>query len=46
MTAARAAPDLAKAVKGSNTVTINGSGYNLMAETPDEVLDALIGFLQ
>lgn len=46
MTPARAAQDLAKAIKGSKTVIVEGSGHNLMGEKPDAVLDALIEFLK
>lgn len=45
MTPARAARDIAQAIGGVRTVTLEGSGHNLMAERPDEVLDALAGFL-
>lgn len=46
MTPARVAQDFARSVKGANIVTIAGSGHNLMAEKPDEVLDALVAFLK
>lgn len=46
MTPARAAQDIAKAITGAKIVMIPGSGHNLMAEKPDEVLDALIAFLR
>ena len=46
MTPARAAQDFAKAVKGAKVVVIDGSGHNMMAEQPDEVLDALVEFLK
>jgi pimeloyl-ACP methyl ester carboxylesterase len=45
MTPARAAQDIAKTIPGAKVVTIRGSGHNLMAEKPDEVLDTLIAFL-
>ena len=45
MTPARAGRELAKTVAGSKVVEVAGSGHALMAEKPDEVLDALIGFL-
>jgi pimeloyl-ACP methyl ester carboxylesterase len=45
MTPGRSARDLIKAVKGSTVVEIGGSGHAMMAEKPDEVLDALRGFL-
>jgi pimeloyl-ACP methyl ester carboxylesterase len=46
MTPARSGRELAKAVKGSRVVEIGGSGHALMAEKPDEVLDALAAFLK
>lgn len=46
MTPARAAQDFAKSVKDAKVVTIAGSGHNLMAEKPDEALDALVEFLK
>jgi pimeloyl-ACP methyl ester carboxylesterase len=45
MTPPRGAADLAKAIDGSTTVTVGFSGHSLMAEAPDQTLDALIGFL-
>jgi pimeloyl-ACP methyl ester carboxylesterase len=45
MTPARAAQEFAKTVKGAKVVTVAGSGHNLMAEKPDEVLDTLMEFL-
>ncbi len=45
MTPPKAAADLAKAIAGSRTVQIGTSGHSLMAEAPDDTLDALIGFL-
>ena len=45
MTPPRAAQALAKAISGARTVTIPGAGHNLMAEKPDEVLDAMVAFL-
>ncbi|MCC6212090.1 MAG: alpha/beta hydrolase [Burkholderiales bacterium] len=45
MTPPRAAQDLARAIQGSRTVTIGPSGHSLMAEAPDETLNALIAFL-
>lgn len=45
MTPPRAAQDLAKAIPGSRTVLLPGSGHSLMAEAPDATLDALIAFL-
>jgi pimeloyl-ACP methyl ester carboxylesterase len=46
MTPARAAENLAKAIPGAKTVTLEGSGHNLMGEKPDEVLDLLAEFLR
>ena len=45
MTPPRATRDLARTLKESKVVEIAGSGHALMAEKPDEVLDALRGFL-
>ena len=45
MTPPRAAQDLAKAIRDAKTVTVGSSGHSLMAEAPDETLDALIAFL-
>lgn len=45
MTPARSGRELARAVPGARVVEIAGSGHALMAEKPDEVLDALIVFL-
>jgi pimeloyl-ACP methyl ester carboxylesterase len=45
MTPPRAAAELAKAIKDSRTVHIRPSGHSLMAESPDDTLDALAGFL-
>jgi pimeloyl-ACP methyl ester carboxylesterase len=46
MTPPRAVRQLAEAIPGAVTATINGCGHMLMAEAPDAVLDALIGFLR
>ncbi len=46
MTPARAARDIARAISGAKTVTLRDSGHNLMAEKPDEILDALVEFLR
>jgi pimeloyl-ACP methyl ester carboxylesterase len=46
MTPARSGRELAKAVKGARVVEVGGSGHALMAEKPDEVLDALVEFLK
>ena len=45
MTPARSGRELAKAIKGARVVEVAGGGHALMAEKPDEVLDALIPFL-
>jgi pimeloyl-ACP methyl ester carboxylesterase len=45
MTPPRAAAELAKAIKDSRTVQLRPSGHSLMVESPDDTLDALIGFL-
>jgi pimeloyl-ACP methyl ester carboxylesterase len=45
MTPPRAARELQGAIKGQGTVLVKGAGHNLMAEKPDEVLDALREFL-
>jgi pimeloyl-ACP methyl ester carboxylesterase len=46
MTPVRAARDFAKSIKGAQVVVIDGSGHNMMGEKPDEVLDALLAFLE
>lgn len=46
MTPARSAQAFAHTVKGARIAMIEGSGHNMMGEKPDEVLDALVGFLQ
>jgi pimeloyl-ACP methyl ester carboxylesterase len=46
MAPARSGRELAKAVKGARVVEVTGSGHALMAEKPDDVLDALIPFLR
>jgi pimeloyl-ACP methyl ester carboxylesterase len=46
MTPARSAQAFALSVNGARIVTIEGSGHNMMGEKPDEVLDALVQFLQ
>ena len=46
MTPPKAASALAAAIKGAQTMIIGPSGHSLMAEAPDAVLDALIGFLK
>ena len=44
MTPPRAAKALAEKLSNLESVTIEGSGHDLMAEQPDAVLDALIAF--
>lgn len=46
MTLARSAQSFAQTVEGARMVMIEGSGHNMMAEKPDEVLDALVAFLK
>lgn len=46
MTPARSGGEFARSFKGARVVRIDGSGHNMMAEKPDAVLDALIGFLK
>jgi pimeloyl-ACP methyl ester carboxylesterase len=46
MTPARSGRELAKAIKGARVVEVAGSGHALMAEKPDDVLDALLEFLE
>jgi len=45
MTPARSGRELAKAVKGARVVEVGASGHALMAEKPDDVLEALVAFL-
>src|SRR5262249_54478868 len=45
MTPARSGQVLAEAIPGSKLVRIEGSGHNLVGEKPDELLEALVGFL-
>lgn len=45
MTPAKGAVELQKAIAGSRIVQIGKSGHSLMAEAPDDTLDALISFL-
>jgi pimeloyl-ACP methyl ester carboxylesterase len=45
MTPPRNAKSVAAAIAGSRTVVLEGAGHALMAERPDAVLDALIGFV-
>jgi pimeloyl-ACP methyl ester carboxylesterase len=44
MTPPKAGAELARLIPGSRTVTLPDCGHTLMAEQPDAVLDALIGF--
>ena len=46
MTPPRASLELLENIRHARSVTLDGSGHSLMAEAPDAVLDALIGFLQ
>lgn len=45
MTPMKAAGDLIGRIPAARIVALEGTGHALMAERPDEVLDALIGFL-
>ncbi len=45
MTPPRNAQDLRSAIVGHRAVVLDGAGHALMAERPDAVLDALIGFV-
>jgi pimeloyl-ACP methyl ester carboxylesterase len=45
MTSPKVARAVQAAIPGARLVSIEGSGHALMAERPDAVLDALIGFL-
>jgi pimeloyl-ACP methyl ester carboxylesterase len=45
MTPLKAAKDVAAKLQDAKTVALDGTGHALMAEKPDEVLDALIGFM-
>lgn len=45
MTSPKVARSIQAAIPGARLVTVEGSGHALMAERPDAVLDALIGFL-
>jgi pimeloyl-ACP methyl ester carboxylesterase len=45
MTSPKVAKAVQAAIPGARLVSIEGSGHALMAERPDAVLDALIGFL-
>ena len=46
MTPVKASKELMSAVAGVKVVSLEGAGHSLMAERPDEVLDALIAFLK
>jgi pimeloyl-ACP methyl ester carboxylesterase len=46
MTPPKSAGALGQAIAGARTVQLAPSGHSLMAEAPDAVLDALIGFLK
>ncbi len=45
MTPAKSAKPLAEAIPGARVTTLTGCGHMMMAEQPDEVLDALISIL-
>ncbi|MNC92019.1 acyl-CoA esterase [compost metagenome] len=45
MTPPRGAEALIAKIGNASSIRIAGSGHSLMAEAPDAVLDALIGFL-
>ncbi len=45
MTPPKAAQSLAEAIPGSRTVVLKGCGHMMMAEQPDQVLDALISHI-
>jgi pimeloyl-ACP methyl ester carboxylesterase len=45
MTPPRATQELTSALKDKRVIEVAGSGHALMAEKPDDVLDALIGFV-
>ena len=45
MPPARAAKPLAEAIPGARVTTLPGCGHMMMAEQPDEVLDALVSIL-
>jgi len=45
MTPPRASAPVADAIKGAQTMVIDGAGHMMMAEKPDETLDALIAAL-
>ncbi len=46
MTPPRAGTQLAEAIAHARILQLAGTGHNLMGEKPDEVLDALAGFLR
>lgn len=46
MTPMKASKELMGAIPGVKVVSLEGAGHSLMAEKPDEVLDALIAFMQ
>jgi pimeloyl-ACP methyl ester carboxylesterase len=46
MTPARSGRDLAAAIPKARLVQVEDCGHNLMAEKPDEILDALLDFLR
>jgi pimeloyl-ACP methyl ester carboxylesterase len=46
MTPVRAAREFMSSIDGAQVIIIEGSGHNMMSEKPDEVLDALVGFMK
>ena len=46
MTPARSGRDLAAAIPHARLLQLEDCGHNLMAEKPDEILDALLDFLR
>jgi pimeloyl-ACP methyl ester carboxylesterase len=45
MTPARSGRELAKRIPHARLLQLDDCGHNLMAEKPDEILDALVDFL-
>ena len=46
MTPVRAAKPVAEAIAGARVVVLQGCGHMMMAEQPDQVLDALIDVIK
>ena len=46
MTPVKAGKLVAEAIAGARMVVLKGCGHMMMAEQPDQVLDALIGHIQ